>query len=133
MNIPVDGLCVEASGVLVDESAMTGESDHLLKESYEKCLVRKQEHEAEDKFTKTAHDIPSPVLLSGTRIQTGEGWFLCIVVGNETVENQILAAVEEPESEKDEMEHRMPKLFFLVLIFTISKITMKILKKDEKE
>ena len=68
MNIPVDGLCIEASGVLVNESAMTGELDHLLKESYEKCLVRKQEHEAVDKFSKTANDIPSPVLLSGTQI-----------------------------------------------------------------
>lgn len=34
MNIPVDGLVVEASGVLSDESAMTGESDHLIKDTY---------------------------------------------------------------------------------------------------
>ena len=66
MNIPVDGICIEASGVLVDESAMTGESDHLLRETYEKCLVRKSEHEAEEKFTQTAHDIPSPIVLPGT-------------------------------------------------------------------
>ena len=29
MDIPVDGICVEASGVLADESSLTGESDHL--------------------------------------------------------------------------------------------------------
>lgn len=37
MDIPVDGICVEASGVLSDESALTGESDHLVKEAPEKC------------------------------------------------------------------------------------------------
>lgn len=46
MNIPVDGICIEANGVLVDESAMTGESDHLMRETYEKCLIRQAEHEA---------------------------------------------------------------------------------------
>lgn len=28
MDIPVDGICIEASGVLSDESSLTGESDH---------------------------------------------------------------------------------------------------------
>ena len=52
MNIPVDGICIEASGVLVDESAMTGESDHLLRETFEKCLIRQKEHEEQDKFNE---------------------------------------------------------------------------------
>jgi magnesium-transporting ATPase (P-type) len=99
MNIPVDGLCVEANGVLSDESSMTGESDHLMKETFNKCLVRQTEHEQDEKFTKTAHDVPSPVLLSGTQIQTGQGWFLAIVVGPDTCENQILAAVEAKTNE----------------------------------
>lgn len=38
MDIPVDGICLEAHGVLSDESALTGESDHLPKEAIEKCL-----------------------------------------------------------------------------------------------
>jgi P-type E1-E2 ATPase len=38
MNIPVDGICIEANGVLSDESSMTGESDHLMKETFSKCL-----------------------------------------------------------------------------------------------
>jgi P-type E1-E2 ATPase len=45
MNIPVDGIVIEGVGVMSDESAMTGESDHLPKESLEKCLHRKEEHE----------------------------------------------------------------------------------------
>lgn len=41
MDIPVDGICIEAHGVLADESSLTGESDHLAKENVEKCLLRK--------------------------------------------------------------------------------------------
>jgi len=38
MNIPVDGIILKGVGVMADEAAMTGESDHLPKESIEKCL-----------------------------------------------------------------------------------------------
>ena len=40
MDIPVDGICVEANGCLADESSLTGESDHLAKETVAKCLAR---------------------------------------------------------------------------------------------
>ena len=33
MNIPVDGIIIRSSGVQSNESAMTGESDELKKES----------------------------------------------------------------------------------------------------
>lgn len=38
MDIPVDGLVLQASGVLSDESSLTGESIHLNKENFDKCL-----------------------------------------------------------------------------------------------
>lgn len=38
MNIPVDGCILIGNGVMSDESAMTGESDHLAKETLEKCF-----------------------------------------------------------------------------------------------
>lgn len=38
MDIPVDGICIEASGVMADESSLTGESDHLQKEVVKKCV-----------------------------------------------------------------------------------------------
>lgn len=67
MNIPVDGVVLEGVGIMADESAMTGESDHLLKETLEKCLQRQQEHEADHKEgAHSHHDVPSPILLSGT-------------------------------------------------------------------
>ena len=41
MDVPVDGICLEANGVLADESSLTGESDHLQKETIDKCIERK--------------------------------------------------------------------------------------------
>jgi len=40
MNVPVDGIILTGVGVMCDEAAMTGESDHFPKEAIEKCFVR---------------------------------------------------------------------------------------------
>jgi len=55
---------------MADESAMTGESDHLPKETYNKCKQRLQEFETDikDSDKRGPHDVPSPVMLSGTQI-----------------------------------------------------------------
>jgi len=88
MNIPVDGIILEGNGVLADESSMTGESDHVIKETLEKCIQRQCEYEGNmsEKDVKDHNSVPSPILLSGTQIQTGQGWFVCAVVGKNTCE-----------------------------------------------
>ena len=107
MDIPVDGIMVKGS-CMADESAMTGESDHLHKETVEKCFQRKAEHEQETgKESGTAHDVPSCVMLSGTSVATGEGWFLCIVVGDETCEGQIMALLEEVDLEQTPLQKKL--------------------------
>lgn len=69
INIPVDGVVIHGIGIMCDEAAMTGESDHLPKESLEKCLFRQSEFEHDNKGLQgTSHDVPSPILLSGTQI-----------------------------------------------------------------
>ena len=45
MNIPVDGVLIWGSGVLCNESAITGESIEMKKESFDTCMERKQESE----------------------------------------------------------------------------------------
>lgn len=70
MNVPVDGVIIVGQGVQANESAMTGEPDELKKESLEKCLVGREERDAENQYQKNPkngpHDVSSPVLLSGT-------------------------------------------------------------------
>lgn len=70
MNVPVDGIVVHAKGVSCNEAAMTGESDELKKENMEQCRHRQDEKNAELNFQKDPkrnhHDLPSPLILSGT-------------------------------------------------------------------
>ena len=100
MNIPWDAILVNGTGVTTDESAMTGESIELKKETMEMCEVRLEEKLEEEKFHKnedkrTNHDLPSPILLSGTQIQTGEGWFMVIVVGKNSWVGKIFAKLNQ--------------------------------------
>jgi Ca2+ transporting ATPase len=44
---------------------------------------------------KNPHDLPSPVVLSGTQIATGEGWFVCIVVGKYSCVGKIMGKLEQ--------------------------------------
>lgn len=95
MDIPVDGIVLTSSGVLANESAMTGESDELKKEALEFCLAKRREKLAELGDKKgTSHDITTPVLLSGTQIATGEGWFMALVVGKNSCDGKIKAKLE---------------------------------------
>jgi hypothetical protein len=54
-----------------------------------------------------SHDIPSPVILSGTQVQTGQGKFCTIVVGEQTCEGQIMASVEVKESEMTALQKKL--------------------------
>ena len=43
------------------------------------------EEEKESKHTmRSIHSLPSPIMLSGTNVLTGEGFFLVIVVGEKS-------------------------------------------------
>ena len=103
MNIPVDGVIIHSSGVQCNEAAMTGESDELKKDTLENCLLRKEEKDVELGIANPVegakkghpHDVPSPVVLSGTQFATGEGWFLCIMVGDESCVGKIMAKLEQ--------------------------------------
>jgi P-type E1-E2 ATPase len=70
MSIPVDGILIKGSGVATDESAMTGESEEMIKDSLKGCLKKHKEVLEDEKITqkmdRTSHSIPSPILLSGT-------------------------------------------------------------------
>lgn len=52
------------------------------------------EEEETGRQDRDAHTVPSPVLLSGTQIQTGEGWFLVIVVGKNSCKGKIMESLE---------------------------------------
>ena len=111
MDIPVDGVILASSGVLANESAMTGEADELKKEVYETCMHKRREKLAELGDKKGgSHDITTPVLLSGTQISTGEGWFLALVVGKNSCDGKIKAKLEQNSDEMTPLQLKLEKI-----------------------
>ena len=108
MNIPWDSILVSGNGVQTDESAMTGESIELKKENLDMCLFRIKEFE-EEGGEKSPHELPSPIMLSGTQIQTGEGWFLIIVVGKNSWVGKIMDKLDQ-EIEMTPLQEKLEQI-----------------------
>jgi len=104
MNIPVDGLLLQSSQMLCDESAMTGESDEIKKEIVSRCMRYRAEKEKDANKTTVGkisakHDLPSPILMSGTAVSQGEGKMLCIMVGDSSCLGEIIKKLKvRPET-----------------------------------
>ena len=82
MEIPADGILLEANEITTDESAMTGETEPIKKNLLKHCLKKKSALEKSgERNLANKHEIPSPIMLSGTKILTGEGKMLILVVG----------------------------------------------------
>ena len=115
MAIPCDAIIVRGSGVTTDESAMTGESIELRKESLEMCEQRLEEKVEEEKFskggaeTRTNHDLPSPFMLSGTQIQTGDGYFMVLVVGKNSCLGKIMSKLST-KIEQTPLQEKLDKI-----------------------
>ena len=65
---------------------MTGESDEVKKDTIKKCEAYQREKDLEKDKTagfkiSRAHDLPSPIIMSGTSVSQGEGKIISIVVG----------------------------------------------------
>lgn len=95
MAIPVDGLILQATQLMADEAAMTGESDEMKKEIFHSCHQRMEEKRVENKGKEidklsASHELPSPLVLSGTSIAGGEGRMVALMVGEESCLGQII-------------------------------------------
>jgi len=111
MDVPVDGLVIQATGVLANESAMTGESDEMKKDTFVACMQKLREKEADLGGKKgSSHDVPSCVLLSGTQIATGDGWFLALVVGKHSCDGSIKAKLEQNSDEMTPLQVKLEKI-----------------------
>eukprot|EP00831_Metopus_contortus_P040734 TRINITY_DN3191_c0_g1_i1.p1 TRINITY_DN3191_c0_g1~~TRINITY_DN3191_c0_g1_i1.p1 ORF type:complete len:864 (+),score=202.79 TRINITY_DN3191_c0_g1_i1:171-2762(+) len=96
-NLPADGILIHGQGVACDESGMTGESVDCNKDTLENCQKKLQDMLSSGKILDdhTIHQIPSPILLSGTQVKKGEGIFLVIAVGDSSCVGKILATLKE--------------------------------------
>ena len=87
--LPADLILVEGNGIQIDESALTGESNALKKETYEKC----QEIIDHKKMSK----IPSPLMLSGTNCVEGTGYAVVLAVGDHSQKGIIKRTIDNAQ------------------------------------
>lgn len=59
---------VVGNGIKADESALTGESEEMTKDTLHACIEKREEKLSEKRTVKASHDIPSPCLISGTKV-----------------------------------------------------------------
>lgn len=108
MQIPADGLLVKNSEVICDESAMTGETDPLKKDTIAGCKAKRDQIMVEGgRNTATHHDVPSPIIMSGTKVLCGEGKFIVMVVGDNTCEGKIGAMLRQSDVEVTPLQQKL--------------------------
>ena len=79
---------------------MTGETDPLKKGTMKECLDKRNEIIAEGgKNSASHHDVPSPIMMSGTKVLSGEGRMIVMVVGDNTCEGKIGALLRNNDVE----------------------------------
>lgn len=108
--IPADGILIESTGLQIDESALTGESDFIEKMNYSEC--KKKQILIQSRGTHIEkHTIPSFILISGTSIRNGEGWMIVIAVGANSAKGKIKQHVENnEETSKTPLEEKLDEL-----------------------
>jgi magnesium-transporting ATPase (P-type) len=98
MEVAGDGIVLEGYTLQLDESSMTGETKPMNKDSLEKC-VRKMEECQQMHKEIGLHDLPSPVILSGTRVLNGSGRMIVINVGPNSSIGKIQQLISSGEEE----------------------------------
>lgn len=101
--IPADGILIEASSIEIVEAAMTGENENIKKLSYKEANAFRDEYYKNnpdnDGKEGSHHDIPSPIVLSGTNLAEGVGIMVVIAVGKNSAEGRIRELAEQQEEE----------------------------------
>ncbi|XP_057960421.1 putative calcium-transporting ATPase 13, plasma membrane-type [Malania oleifera] len=85
-QIPADGLFLDGHSLRVDESSMTGESDHV------------------------EVDAENPFLLSGTKVTDGFGCMLVTSVGMNTAWGQMMGTISRDLKEQSPLQARLNKM-----------------------
>ena len=107
--IPADLLVIESNGIKIDESSLTGESEPVLKETFEDCIT--------NPFKKNI----SPIILAGTDCIEGNGKAMVIGVGEKSTKGKIQRMVDNSKDEKTTpLEEKLDVLAKKIGIFAIT-------------
>ena len=106
-----DCLLVEGNGIKMDESALTGESDAMKKEPFQRCMEILRESKGKDK-------VPSPLILSGTNCIEGSGKAIVLAVGDHSQKGIIRRTVDNAqENSKTPLEEKLEDIAGMIGYF----------------
>ena len=106
-----DILLIEGNSIKMDESALTGESDAMKKETFEKC---------EEILNEKTNKVPSPLILSGTNCIEGAGKGIVIAVGENSQKGIIRRTVDNArEKSKTPLEEKLDTIAKIIGYFGI--------------
>jgi Ca2+ transporting ATPase len=109
MDLPADGIILEAHDLSVDEAAMTGETDPIKKAAYDTCIEKRDTIDREGKRNTHAKEILNPMILQGTQIAAGSGKYLVLCVGKLTVMGKLKALIET-DTEATPLQQKLEKI-----------------------
>jgi len=102
MEVPADCVFIEGFSIQIDESSVTGESKAMNKFSPAECVAKRDvlltKAKTSGKFN--SHDVPSSVILAGTKVLNGSGKCIVINVGKNSAIgkiNELVGSGEEDE------------------------------------
>ena len=106
-----DCLLVEGNGIKMDESALTGESDAMKKEPYQRCMDILNSSKGNEK-------VPSPLILSGTNCVEGSGKAIVLAVGDHSQKGIIRRTVDNAqENSKTPLEEKLEDIAGMIGYF----------------
>ena len=109
--MPADILLIEGNGIKMDESALTGESDSMKKEKFDRCY---------ELYKSGEKKLPSPLILSGTNCVEGGGKGIVIAVGEHSQKGIIRRTVDNAqEDSKTPLEGKLERIAELIGYFGI--------------
>jgi P-type E1-E2 ATPase len=90
---------------------MTGETDPIRKMVLKDCIARQEEVEKNgEKNLADRHEVPSPIVMSGTKVLSGEGKLLILVVGEKSCIGRVRAKIEQDEVEPTPLQAKLETL-----------------------
>jgi len=108
VRVPADGRIIESKGLLVDESALTGESNPVRKDAESKVLE-------EAPITERTNSV-----FSGTVILDGEGIVLAAAVGEKSEFGKIARGVQTAEKEETDLQITMLSLAKMLAVVAVA-------------
>ena len=98
-EIAADGIVVQAYSVGCDESAMTGETELMEKAALDTCIAKRNDYKRRNHHDvakhSPIHEVPSPILVSGTNFKQGTGFMIVTCTGEFSAIGKINKTIQE--------------------------------------